>query len=166
MRNFWLVPLLFGLVSPLAAQDLSDDPRASDLRRQIEERFTARVKEELALTDQQTTRMKSTVRDWFLRRRDMEDQNRQLREAMAGQLRPGVAANKDSVAKLTDAMLDLKVRYAQSFKDEIKEMSGYLDPVQRAQFMVLRERLIERVREIREQREDSTGKPHRRQQQP
>ena len=164
MRNFWLVPLLFGLVSPLTAQDLSDDSRASDLRRQIEERFTARVKEELALTDQQTTRMKSTVRDWFLKRRDMEDENRQLRDAMAGQLRPGIAANKDSVAKLTDAMLDLKVRYAQSFKDEIKEMSGYLDPVQRAQFMVLRERLLERVREVREQRDDSTGRLRRRQQ--
>ena len=164
MRNFWLVPLVFGLVSPLAAQELNDDPRASDLRRQIEERFTARVKEELALTDQQTTRMKSTVRDWFLKRRDMEDENRRLRDAMAGQLRPGVAANKDSVAKLTDAMLDLKVRYAQSFKDEIKEMSGYLDPLQRAQFMVLRERLIERVREVREQRDDSTGRIRRRQQ--
>ncbi|HSE46009.1 MAG TPA: Spy/CpxP family protein refolding chaperone, partial [Gemmatimonadales bacterium] len=163
-RNFWLVLLVFGLVSPLAAQGLNDDPRASDLRRQIEERFTARVKEELALTDQQTTRMKSTVRDWFLKRRDMEDENRQLRDAMAGQLRPGVAANKDSVAKLTDGMLDLKVRYAQSFKDEIKEMSGYLDPVQRAQFMVLRERLLERVREVREQRDDSTGRLRRRQQ--
>jgi LTXXQ motif family protein len=164
MRNFWLVTVVFGLVSPLAAQELADDPRASDLRRQIEERFTARVKEELALTDQQTTRMKSTVRDWFLKRRDMEEENRRLREAMAGQLRPGVAANKDSVAKLTDAMLELKVRYAQSFKDEIKEMSGYLDPVQRAQFMVLRERLIERVREVREQRDDSTSRFRRRQQ--
>jgi hypothetical protein len=68
------------------------------------------------------------------------------------------------VAKLTDAMLDLKVRYAQSFKDEIKEMSAYLDPVQRAQFMVLRERLLERVREVREQRDDSTGRIRRRQQ--
>jgi hypothetical protein len=94
----------------------------------------------------------------------MEDENRRLRDAMSGQLRPGVAANKDSVAKLTDAMLDLKVRYAQSFKDEIKEMSGYLDPLQRAQFMVLRERLIERVREVREQRDDSTGRIRRRQQ--
>jgi len=122
------------------------------------------VKEDLALTDQQTIQMKSTVRDWFLKRRDMEDENRRLRDAMSGQLRPGVAANKDSVAKLTDAMLDLKVRYAQSFKDEIKEMSGYLDPLQRAQFMVLRERLIERVREVREQRDDSTGRIRRRQQ--
>jgi hypothetical protein len=164
MRNIWWVPLALGLAAPLAAQELADDPtRANQLRRQIEDRFTARVQEELALTDQQTTRMKSTVRDWFLKRRDMEDENRRLRQAMASQLRPGVAANKDSVAKLTDAMLDLKVRYAQSFKDEVKEMSGYLDPVQRAQFLVLRERLLERVREVREMREDSTGRIRRRQ---
>jgi hypothetical protein len=164
MRNIWWVPLALGMVAPLAAQELGDDPaRANELRRQIEDRFTARVQEELALTDQETTRMKSTVRDWFLKRRDMEDENRRLRQAMASQLRPGVAANKDSVAQLTDAMLDLKVRYAQSFKDEIKEMSGYLDPVQRAQFLVLRERLLERVREVREQRDDSLGRFRRRQ---
>jgi len=43
-----------------------------------------------------------------------------------------------------------------------EEMSGYLDPIQRAQFMVLRERLLERVREVREQRDDSTaGTRHR-----
>jgi hypothetical protein len=126
------------------------DQRTGRLRQMIEERFTARVQEDLALTDQQTARMKETVRGWFGKRRDLEDQNRRLRAALAGQLRPGVAANQDSVARLTDALLDLRVRYAQSFKDEMKEMSGYLDPVQRAQYLVLRERLLERVRAAQE----------------
>ncbi len=59
MRNIWWVPLALALAAPLAAQELGADPaRANELRRQIEDRFTARVQEELALTDQQTTRMK------------------------------------------------------------------------------------------------------------
>ena len=40
---------------------------------------------------------------------------------------------------------------------------GYISSRTTTQFMVLRERLIERVREIREQRDDSTGKFRRRQ---
>jgi hypothetical protein len=150
MRNIWLIPLVLVIARPLAAQDVGPDQRAGRLRQLIEERFTARVQEDLALTDQQTARMKETVRGWFGKRRDLEDQNRRLRAALAGQLRPGVAANQDSVARLTDALLDLRVRYAQSFKDEMKEMSGYLDPVQRAQYLVLRERLLERVRAAQE----------------
>ena len=51
------------------------------------------------------------------------------------------------------------MRYAQSFKDEIKEMSGYLDPVQRAQYLVLRERLLERVRAAQES--SDSGDPMR-----
>jgi len=45
------------------------------------------------------------------------------------------------------------VAYAQSFRDEMREHSKYLSPVQRAQLYVMRERLIQRVQEVREQRE-------------
>lgn len=164
MRTTWLIPMLLIIAVPARAQELDSDPvRAGQLRQQIEERFTARVQEDLALNDQQTAKMKSTVRIWFAKRRDLEDENRKLRQGLAGQLRPGVAADADTVARLTDALLDLKVRYAQTFKDELKEMSGYLDPVQRAQFLVLRERLLERVREAREMRDDSLPRTRHRQ---
>jgi uncharacterized protein (UPF0305 family) len=78
-------------------------------------------------------------------------------DAMSNQLRPGVAANRDSLAKLTDAASDIRVQYAQTFRDEMRETSRYLDPVQRAQLLTMRERLLRRVREIRGERGGREG---------
>jgi hypothetical protein len=48
--------------------------------------------------------------------------------------------------------MELRVRYAESFREEQAELARYLDPVQRARIMVLRERLVERGREFRGRR--------------
>jgi hypothetical protein len=84
----------------------------------------------------------------------MEAEERKLRQALAAELRPGVAANKDNVARLTDQLLDNKVRYVESYRAEVRELSTFLDPVQRAQFLILRERLLDRVRDAQAARED------------
>ncbi len=152
MRRTWL--LLGGLLltsGTLAAQGTDDDgARAGLLRQQIEERFTARVQEDLGLNDKQTARLRSVARDYFGKRRDFEAEERRLRQALAGELRPGVAANNDRVAQLTDQILANKVRYVQSYQDEMKELRTFLTPVQCAQFLALRERLLDRVKEVQE----------------
>lgn len=152
------------LAGPVHAQDsLSDSPRAERLRQLIQDRFAARVQEELALSDQQAERMRTVSGGYFLKRRGFDSEDRRLRQALAGELRPGVAANNDNVARYTDQLLDLKVRYAQSYKDEIRELSAFLDPVQRAQFIILRERLLDKVREAQEVAPDAgTVRPRRR----
>jgi hypothetical protein len=79
----------------------------------------------------------------------MAARQRELRRALVEQLRPGVAARQDSVAHLTDELLALRVRYAESFRSEQAEMARYLDAVQRAKVALLRERLVDRARELR-----------------
>jgi Spy/CpxP family protein refolding chaperone len=150
---------LLGSAIPAQAQDVPPDetPRAGQLRRQIEDRFAARVQEELGLTDQQASRMRDVVGGYFVKRRGMEAEERRLRQALAGELRPGVAANKENVARLTDQLLDGKVRYTQSFKDEVKDLSAFLDPVQVAQFLILRERLLDRIRRAQDERQEGPG---------
>jgi len=120
----------------------------------IERRFWARVVEDLGLSDEQAGRLRTTVREYSLRRRDLERREGELKQALARQLRPGVAADQDSVAKLTDAFLELRVAYAQSFRDEHREVGAYLNPVQQAQLLVVRERLMQRIRQIQQQRQD------------
>ncbi|HEY7637483.1 MAG TPA: Spy/CpxP family protein refolding chaperone [Gemmatimonadales bacterium] len=156
MRTVVLVCGLLAVstIRPLAAQDSgAGRPRADLLRQRIEERFAARVQEELGLSDEQTTKLRSTSREYASRRRELEAQERDLRSALAAQLRPGVAADQGRVADLTTKLVDLKVAYAQSFRDEMREHSKYLSPVQRAQLFVMRERLMQRVQEVRDQRE-------------
>jgi hypothetical protein len=135
----------------ISAQDPDTTrPRAQELRERIEERFAQRVQEQLGLTDQQTTKLRATSRQYGDRRRGLEARERDLRLALTGQLRPGVAANPDSVARLTKALLDLRVDYAKTWRDEMDDLS-YLTPVQRAQLYVMRDRLLQRVQEIRDE---------------
>lgn len=150
MRTTWLVlgALLFAV--PVVAQAQEDGARAGELRRQIEERFTERVQQELGLNDKQTDRLREVARRYFAKRRDMEAEERRLRQSLAGELRPGVAANNERVAQLTDQILENKVRYVESYQEEMKELRTFLNPVQCAQFLALRERLLDRVKEVQE----------------
>ena len=139
--------------APVRAQEPAPGrPRVEELRRRVRERLAERVRQQLDLTDDQMRQLRSTVGKFGGRRRDMEARQRSLREALAGELRPGVGASRDSVARLTDELMELRVRYAESFREEQAELARYLDPVQRARIMVLRERLVERGRESRGRR--------------
>jgi LTXXQ motif family protein len=123
-----------------------------ELRQRIEERFTAHAKEQLGLTDEQVTRLGETSRRFGGRRREIESRARAIREALGSQLRPGIAADRDSVTRLTDAALDLRIAYAETFRDELRETAKFLDPVQRAQLFTMRDRLLHHARDIRGKR--------------
>lgn len=122
--------------------------RADSLRHQIEERFASKAQEKLGLTNEQTAKLRATSQQFGTRRSELRARGHRLREALAGQLKPGVAANQDSVARLTDAMIELRMAETQVTRDEIKEQSKYLNPVQRAQLYGMRERFAHRVKEV------------------
>jgi len=154
-RLGWLVTaVVLAVAPPLRAQDSGDDsPQAARIRQQIEQRFAQQIQANLGLSDEQAVKLRATFNSYAPKRRAMEQEERAIKRGLQGQLRPGIAANADSVAKLVDRLLELKVAYAQSFVDENREMSTYLTPVQRAQFQVMRERLMARIEEIRQQRQ-------------
>jgi hypothetical protein len=140
-----------GLGSVRAQNPDTTGPHAQELRERIEERFAQRVQEQLGLSDEQTAKLRATSREYGDRRRALETRERDLRLALTGQLRPGVAADQDSVGRLTKALVDLRVEYAKTWRDEMDDLS-YLSPVQRAQLYVMRDRLLQRVQEIRDER--------------
>lgn len=126
--------------------------RSDSLRQRIEERFASRVQQELGLTNDQAAKLRATSQQFGARHRELRDRHRQLRDALGAQLRPGMAANQDSVAKLTDAMIELRIAAAQLTRDEMRDVSKYLNPVQRARLFTMRERFQHRVNEAREHR--------------
>lgn len=153
-----LVFLLLALAGPAAAQDDgSQGARAELLRQQIEDRFAARVQEELGLDAAQAARLRETTSSFAAKRRDLAQRERLLRRALAAQLRPGVAADQDSVGTLTDHLMDVKLGIVQNYRDEMRELGKVLSPVQRAQFYMMRERLLQRVQDLREQRAGPAG---------
>jgi hypothetical protein len=161
MQTIYIWSLVL-LLSPLslgyAQRADSSAARADSLRHRIEERFALRAQEKLGLTSDQTTKLRATSRQFSARRSDLRSREDRLRDALASQLRPGVAANQDSVAKLTDAMIELRTAHAQLSREEIKEQSRYLNAVQRAQLYMMRERFAHRVREVHGHRGDRHGR--------
>jgi hypothetical protein len=63
------------------------------------------------------------------------------------QLRPGVAVDDDAVARLTDELTALQLRRAQLQQDQLKDLSGFLTPVQRAKYLAMQQRLRQLVEE-------------------
>jgi hypothetical protein len=77
---------------------------------------------------------------------------RAVLQGLRGQLQPGVAADADSVRRLLDAREQNRDAAMQLDRDEDKEMTAYLSPVQRARYQLMRQRLQERIAEMRRQR--------------
>jgi len=160
MRSIVVLAVAALSLAPTArAQDtlLPEPIRQDRLRQQIEQRFSERLREELGLTDDQASKLRVSLAAIAARRRGMEMEERRLRQALASQLRPGVAANSDSVAKLVDALTNHRVAYAQTFKDEMRDLSAILNPVQRGQYLLLRDRLMQRVQELMQNRMRNPG---------
>ncbi|MGH7507953.1 MAG: hypothetical protein ACREMZ_00600 [Gemmatimonadales bacterium] len=145
----WSAALALIPLCPVEAQRSdSTSHRADSLRHRIEERFASQVQEQLGLTADQAAKLRATSLEFNGRRREFASRQRLIREQLTAQLRPGVAANQDSVAKLTNALIDLRVAQAQLDRDEMKDQSQYLDAVQRARLYAMRERFVHRVNEV------------------
>jgi Spy/CpxP family protein refolding chaperone len=144
--------VLAGPVSLAAQNPMADPARAQQLRRELEQRFAQRLKEELQLTDDQDAKVRAIMGSNAEKRRAIEGRERTLRQALGQQLRPGVAANADSVGKLVDGIMAERITYAQVVQGEMKELSSVLTPIQRGQLFLLRDRLFQRALEFRQQR--------------
>ena len=148
-----VVGLVVGLPGRIVAQEpVPEGPRAEQLRQMIEERFAERLTTELALSGDQEGKVRAVLATWATKRRSMEKDERATRQQLTGAMRPGVAADEKTVIRLTDRILSARIEYVQTFKDEIADLAAVLTPIQRAQYVLLRDRLLQRVEEIRNQR--------------
>lgn len=119
------------------------------LRMMIEQRFSQRVQQELKLTNDQTAKLRATQERYGPRRRALMRQQGQRRLALEDQMQPGVAANQDSVRKLMDGLTAGRMEMMRIQQEEDRELGGILNPVQQWRYNQMRERLLQRVGEMR-----------------
>lgn len=123
--------------------------RAAAIRAQIEERWGQRVQAELGLTDAQMERLRTSVRANEDRHRDFDRREADLMRGVMDQLRPGVAANNDSLGRALEGIAAVRVQRAQSDQQELRDLGQFLTPVQRARLLLMRNQLRERIDQIR-----------------
>jgi hypothetical protein len=158
MTKYMLLSLAVLLAPSLSAQQRDsgraqmDTVEAGRLRARIESTFTRRVQQDLNLSQDQAAKLRTTQERFGARRRDLMQQQLARRRALEGQMQPGIAANSDSVRKLMDGIQTGRADMLKVEQDQDREMSGYLNPVQRARYQQMRERLMQRVGELRMER--------------
>jgi Spy/CpxP family protein refolding chaperone len=153
-KLMWVFAL--GLVPALAAQqDTTAAPDSAErerLQQQIEDRFGRVVQQQLQLSEDQVAKLRATEERFRTRRRDIIRGQLDLRRALNGQMCPGCSADADSVRKLMDAIETNRGELFRLQQEQNREMAGYLTPVQRAQYQMLRERFVRRLSEVRRER--------------
>lgn len=154
-----ILAALVVVAPPATAQVRAPAARAAQLRERVEETFIQRARQQLGLTAEQTEQMMAVVRANGEARRAMEEEERTLREALARELRPGVAARADSVNRYVDRISRNRIEYAQSFHKEMQDLQSVLTPVQRGLYLQMRDQLLQRVRELQQARPE--GPPRR-----
>lgn len=137
---------------PLAAQDTDSVAGRQVLRDRIEQVFLDRAREEMSLSADQVTKLQATSRRMFDRRQVFAAENHRLTAVLAAQMRPGIAGDSRVIRSALDSIVAIRVGAAELYRDEQREMSGYLTDVQRAQYHLLRERFLNRVEDVRAQR--------------
>lgn len=160
MGKLAVLTLVVVLAPNLAAQERDSVLQRAEnerLRAVIEQRFAERVRNDLDLTADQAKKLAATQERFSTRRHALMQQQMARRRALNDQMQPGVAANADSVRKLMDGLRAGRAEMLKIEQDEDQEMAGYLNPVQRARYQQMRERLMQRVGEMRQMRREREG---------
>jgi hypothetical protein len=135
-----------GMMRPGMMAD--DTMRARMLREQVEQRFGRMVQQELQLTEPQMQQLRGAVRAHTERRRELAQRQQAVNQAIRYQMRPGIAADRDSLARLLDAQTRLRVEHVRQ-EEQLERELGFLTPMQRARFMQMMRTFEQRIQEIR-----------------
>jgi Spy/CpxP family protein refolding chaperone len=158
MRIATLAIALVALASTAQAQG-GPGPGAEGLRRQVVQRFLENYRVEAGLTNEQYGKVQTIVQASFERRRAFQEQERGIVQALEGQMRPGVAANQDSVTALLDRLLQIQSERTEQARAEQREFAQFLTPVQRAQFVLAFTRLERQIEQVIQRRMGEGARP-------
>jgi hypothetical protein len=129
-----------------------EPPMREQLQRQVIQRFMENVRVQAGLSNEQFAQFQAVARRSFEARAELAAREREVWMALEGQMRPGVAADSDSVAVLLNSLLDVENARVARLRAEQEEFARFLSPVQRAQVTMAFRRLQQQIQRIQEGR--------------
>jgi Spy/CpxP family protein refolding chaperone len=156
MRRFAAVALVI-LAAPLAAQQPQGRPNREALRQMVIGRFLQTFHDQAGLTADQDQKFRDVFRRAMQQRQDAQEHEQELWRALEAQMRPGVAANADSVNKLLDGVIAARSAEVDLLRRENQQLAQFLSPVQRAQFAIMWEHFQQQVQNVLRRRMQMRG---------
>jgi hypothetical protein len=151
------VPLLLAAASGrAAAQQDSVRDRVSERvvgARSMVDRLSEMVERRLGLTSDQSAKLRDATARYAAERQQLFRQERTLRRDLREELARGEAVRQERVASMLDRLLGLQRERADLVSAEQRTLSGFLSPVQRAEFLAMQERAFRAAQQMRQERE-------------
>ena len=148
MRAFIVALSATLMVSGFADAQVQNARQRRQLLEQVVERLLENGRVQAGLNDEQFNRYSEIARRSFANRNEIQRHERVLWQALEGQMRPGVAADEDSVVVLMDFLLAAPERRMRAMQAEQGEYAEFLTPVQRAQLMLTHRRFEANIQQI------------------
>jgi len=159
MRKLWTLALL-SVASPLLAQQ-APPPGLRALQERVMAQFLATYRNQAGLSPEQDRRFTEVFKRSLEQRGEIQQRERQLWRALEAQMRPGVAANPDSVTKLLDGVIAQRAAMLEQARNEQREYAQFLTPVQRAQLTLMAERFQRQIEDVMRRRMEMQARPGR-----
>ena len=150
-----------GAISLAASSVEAQRPRADSapagrqaLEQRVRQRMAAVVQQRLGLNADQMRRLGEVNRDMEGQRRQLNQQERELRTDLRAEVMRGDSANQERVARLVDQLIDVQRRRIDLVSREQRALAAFMTPTQRAQYLAIQDQLRRRM-------EDMRGRPRR-----
>lgn len=149
--------------TPALAQRRAPGRAQPQQRAQLEKQFRQRgeeiVRRQLNLSDDQMRKLRDVNSHFDGQRRGLVQQERDARAALRNEIARGSSADQGRVSQLMTQVRDLQQQRFSLQQQELQQLSGFLTPVQQAQYEGLVTRLRERARQLRAQENGDTSTP-------
>jgi hypothetical protein len=126
--------------------------RQRQLQQQVVQRLMQNFRAQAGLTDQEYERFRDVITSSFTQRAEIQLRERSLWVALDGQMRPGVAADADSLTAIMDALIDVQSELVELQRQDQQQYAEFLTAVQRAQLMLTTRRLQNNIQGIMQRR--------------
>ncbi len=150
------VAVLAAWTSSVAAQNPAE---RRELRQQVIERFIRNYQTQAGLADEQAAQFQRVLRQSMEANAKLQQRERSAWHALEGQMRPGVAANPDSVIVLLDALVQVAQDRVEQMRGDQQAYAEFLAPVQRAQLTLAWRRLQNQIQRMQQRRRPEPGAP-------
>lgn len=150
MRATWLMVLMLMVVpSTVVAQGRGGDPdRRAELERQVRHRFLAQVVQRLELTEAQRERVREVMAEGAEARRALALEAHALQIDLVQAVRDEEASMEEFEAIL-EQLEAVRAREREIEQAEEAALAEFLDPRQRAVFLMMRMQFNDRIRQMR-----------------
>jgi Spy/CpxP family protein refolding chaperone len=152
--------LTLTLAAPLHAQSTDESQRP--LVQALQRRAFEVVQRKLGATDDQMRQLAEVNRKYQGERRELNQKDREARQAIRAEVLRDSAADQDLVARKLDQLADVQRQRIEIFTREQRDLSRFLTPVQRAQYATLQEGLRRKVEQLRQRRQENGLAPMQR----